>query len=112
MGDAMSLEGAIAANRFGLGARPGEVERASADPKAWLIAQIAPVQQPQGPDGPFRTGDQLVAEMAAYRKQRRDMKKDDADGLKAFVKQQRQILIDEMSARFDLGFTTSRPFAE
>ena len=91
---------------------PAKLSAQAPIPKSWLIAQIAPAQQPQGPDGPFRTGDQLVAEIAAYRKQRREMKKDDADGLKAFVKQQRQILIDEMSARFDLGFTTSRPFAE
>ena len=36
----MSLEGAIAVHRFGLGARPGEIARASGDPKAWLLAQI------------------------------------------------------------------------
>jgi uncharacterized protein (DUF1800 family) len=108
----MPLEGVLAANRFGLGARPGEVERASGNPKAWLIAQIAPAAQPQGPDGPFKSGDALVADLAAYRQQRREMKKDNAEGFKAFFKQQRQVLIDEMSARFDLGFTTQRPFAE
>jgi len=108
----MPLEGVLAANRFGLGARPGEVERAGENPKAWLIAQIAPAPQPQGPDGPFKSGDALVADLAAYRQQRREMKKDNAEGFKAFFKQQRQVLIDEMSARFDLGFTTQRPFAE
>ena len=36
----MSLEGAIAAHRFGLGARPGEIDSASRNPKAWLLAQI------------------------------------------------------------------------
>jgi uncharacterized protein (DUF1800 family) len=112
MGDAMSLDGAIAANRFGLGARPGEIERVSENPKAWLIAQIAPASQPQGPAGPFKSGDALVGDLAAYRKERREMKKDNAEGFKAFFKQQRQVLIDEMSARFDLGFTTPRPFAE
>jgi uncharacterized protein (DUF1800 family) len=34
------LQGAIAANRFGLGARPGEILTASSDPRGWLKAQI------------------------------------------------------------------------
>ena len=34
------LQGAIAANRFGLGARPGEIQTASSDPRGWLKAQI------------------------------------------------------------------------
>lgn len=39
----MSLEtAAIATNRFGLGARPGEMQAVSADPIGWLEAQIAP----------------------------------------------------------------------
>lgn len=38
----MSIEGVIAANRFGLGARPGEVATASGDPKGWLLAQLTP----------------------------------------------------------------------
>jgi uncharacterized protein (DUF1800 family) len=36
----MSLEAAIAVHRFGLGARPGEIEAVGPDPKAWLAAQI------------------------------------------------------------------------
>src|SRR6478672_7043441 len=31
----------IAANRFGLGAAPGELAAASIDPKAWLKAQLS-----------------------------------------------------------------------
>ncbi|MEI9887088.1 MAG: DUF1800 domain-containing protein [Rhizomicrobium sp.] len=38
----MTIQGVIAVNRFGLGARPGEVARLSADPKGWLLAQLAP----------------------------------------------------------------------
>ena len=33
------LEAAIAANRFGLGARPGDLGRIAADPRGWLRAQ-------------------------------------------------------------------------
>ena len=39
----MSLvEAAIAANRFGLGARPGELTRIAGDPRGWLRAQLTP----------------------------------------------------------------------
>jgi uncharacterized protein (DUF1800 family) len=34
--------GAIAATRFGLGARPGEINEAASDPRGWLKAQIRP----------------------------------------------------------------------
>ena len=36
----MSMDAVIAANRFGLGARPGELRRAGASPREWLAAQI------------------------------------------------------------------------
>ena len=36
------LDAAIAVTRFGLGARPGELAVAQADPQGWLRAQINP----------------------------------------------------------------------
>jgi uncharacterized protein (DUF1800 family) len=39
----MSLEeAAVAANRFGLGARPGELKAIAGDPRGWLKAQLTP----------------------------------------------------------------------
>ena len=38
---ARSVEGFIAVNRFGLGAKPGELEKASSDPRSWLKAQLS-----------------------------------------------------------------------
>jgi uncharacterized protein (DUF1800 family) len=110
----MALEGVLAVNRFGLGARPGEVERAGKDPKAWLIAQVAPALQPVDAYGqPFVSGAQRVADLTAYRQARRDARvANDADQAREFARLQRQVLIDEMTARFQLGFTTDRPFAE
>jgi uncharacterized protein (DUF1800 family) len=110
----MSLDASIAANRFGLGARPGEIERIGANPKDWLIGQIGPAQQPSAADGQtFANGAQAVAQLAAFRQQRREIKASgDGENAKAFFQKQRQVLIDEMAARFDLGFITDRPFAE
>lgn len=38
--------GAIATSRFGLGARPGEIEAASKDATGWLLAQLQPSAAP------------------------------------------------------------------
>lgn len=38
----MSLNAATATNRFGLGARVGEIDRAAANPRKWLLAQLEP----------------------------------------------------------------------
>lgn len=43
----LDMEGAaIAANRFGLGARPGELRVIAADPRGWLKAQLTPESTP------------------------------------------------------------------
>ncbi len=39
----MTMKAVIAANRFGYGARPNEIKRASKDPEAWLISHLQPV---------------------------------------------------------------------
>ena len=36
-----TVEAFIAANRFGLGARPGELEDIARDPRAWIVSQIS-----------------------------------------------------------------------
>ena len=62
---------------------------------------------------PFKSGGQLVADMAAFQRQRQVARRaDDAEAAKAFNQAQRQTLQTEMAARFDLGFSTTRPFAE
>ena len=39
-----SIDAFIAATRFGLGPRPGELAEIDADPRAWIIAQIEEAQ--------------------------------------------------------------------
>jgi uncharacterized protein (DUF1800 family) len=110
----MSVEGAIAVNRFGLGAKPGEIESASGNPQNWLMAQIAPADQPVPvSNSSFKNGAMLVADLAAFRMERQAAKgAGDPNQAKVFQQAQRQTLLAEMAARFDLGFTTDRPFAE
>src|SRR5215469_9753723 len=110
----MSLQAAIAVNRFGLGAMPGELASAGTDPRQWLISQIGPADQPMPVTGePFKNGAELVNDLQAFRQERRELKQDgDTKDLRAFVMQQRQVLIQEMASRFQQGFTSRRPFAE
>lgn len=62
---------AAAANRFGLGAMPGELERVGSDPRAWLKAQIeAPPDL--APFAHLPPGLELLQRRAAARAMRRD----------------------------------------
>lgn len=120
----MSLEGAIAAHRFGLGARPGEIARASGNPRAWLMDQLnAPAPQPLAEDGrPFANSGKLVSEEDDYKAIKFKTKGDKAARKSALQAQakagdmggnlRRQQYIAEMSARLALGCTTDRPFCE
>lgn len=110
----MSLEAAIAVNRFGLGARPGEIATAGADPKAWLASQLnGPADQPAAADGtPFAPGGLLVRQEQAMIAERRAIKAGDPDAQKKLAGGRLKIFGDEMAGRFRLGFATQRPFAE
>ncbi|MFO1012467.1 MAG: DUF1800 family protein [Caulobacteraceae bacterium] len=52
MATSRDLKAAIATNRFGLGARPGEIDAAKSDPEGYLLAQI----QTGGADQPQPNG--------------------------------------------------------
>lgn len=60
------LDAALALTRFGLGARPGELEAVAGDPRGWLTAQIRPSGAPL-PPGNLPTSDQRLARLAEYR---------------------------------------------
>ncbi|MES2294479.1 MAG: DUF1800 domain-containing protein [Pseudomonadota bacterium] len=110
----MSLEGAIAVHRFGLGARPGEIEAASRDPKGWLVTQIGTgAEQPTAPDGSaFPASGILVRQEQDMIAARRAFKAGDTEAQKKQAGGRIRIFTDEMAGRFRLGFTTARPFAE
>ncbi len=117
----MSLEGAIAVHRFGLGARPGEIAAASGDPKAWLLAQIGTAaDEPVQDDGSafpdsgtlVRQEQEQIRERVAFKNGQISLKDQSPDAVKKFIAPRIKIFRDEMAARFRLGFTTDRPFAE
>ena len=60
---------AIAANRFGFGAKPGELDAIAADPRAWLRQQLIP-------QTPASTGTPSSAQLAEFLKARKERKTD------------------------------------
>jgi uncharacterized protein (DUF1800 family) len=61
---------AIAVTRFGLGARPGELAAAAADPPGWLHSQIRPAE---GADQPQASPETAVTRLKAFREYRADV---------------------------------------
>ncbi len=107
----MSLEGALAAHRFGLGARPGEIEAASANPRAWLTRQLEG-EVPQPDIVPLESTGAQLAQLMVYYQQNKDAKALNAEkAVKIFAKS-RSVFLTEMGARFVHGFTTDKPFTE
>ncbi len=60
------LLASIAVTRFGLGAKPGEIDVVSRDPQAWLEGQIRTAGAPQ-PAGEFPGSSDRVLQYAGYR---------------------------------------------
>ena len=114
----MNIETAIAANRFGLGARPGELEGMEKDPKAALLDQI------QGPSAPpldlssLPRSDIVLTEVLRVRKETRELKKSAGDepppkNAKKYGRLVRSHYMDQVGARIILGevlwFTLTKP---
>ena len=105
---------AIAATRFGLGARPGEIAAAQGDPQGFLTAQI----RPQGADQPQanpETSAQRLAEYRDYQDQRRDARADGqpkSDPVKDAQKMLREQTGVDFLARAQLGAGTDAAFRE
>lgn len=59
----------IATNRFGLGARPGEIAAARSDPRGWLEAQIGPLAFDTTPGSAAAVLRELPREMPARKRQ-------------------------------------------
>ncbi len=68
------LQAAIAANRFGLGAKPGEIAVAKGDPKGWLIRQIRPEGADQ-PVGQFPNSRERLVAFYAYQRERQQARR-------------------------------------
>jgi uncharacterized protein (DUF1800 family) len=103
---------AIATNRFGLGARPGEIAACAGDPRGWLEAQLKGTP-PDIRDPGLASTATMVATIDKVRAQNRDAKA--AADVNAVVKLgeiYRPAYLGEVTARLRQAATTDRPFLE
>jgi uncharacterized protein (DUF1800 family) len=108
------VNAAIAATRFGLGARPGEIEAARPDPKGFLKAQIR-LQGADQPSGDLGNSARNLTVFEGLRRERKDLKGEGPTAgpdLKQIQGKIREMAIDEMVARGRLAATTPAAFRE
>lgn len=116
------LKAALAATRFGLGARPGEIAEASRDPQGWLKAQIRP-EGADIPRGADETAARRIADLREFQQQKREVKQEGAanggqaapdarDPVKLAQKMLRDDTQGDFLARVQLATTTEASFRE
>ena len=105
------LQAAIAANRFGLGAKPGELDRIRR-PESWLLDQVP---------GPSRLAAELrdlppsakvLVEAQELRRAQRQARANDEDIVQRYGRWARQHYISQASARYLAAASTDEPFHE
>ncbi len=114
----MRIETVIAANRFGLGARPGELARIDGNPRGWLLDQL------QGPSRlpvdirPLPDTASVLLEVQEARQMQREAKqaaesdRPARDVVKKFGSLVREHYLSQTNARFRTATDTDYPFHE
>ena len=116
------MQAEIAVLRFGLGARPGDLGAAAADPRAWLKAQIQEAV-PLATDARLAPSDQIYQGLLAAREERQELKREsaakstddkgqDAKVINAVREAYQPHYRAQVLARAQSAALTSRPFAE
>jgi len=114
-----SIASAIAANRFGLGARPGELALIGGDAHEWLHAQLrAPAPALAAPG--LRSSAQILAQALELRRESRAQRKAQSAGsagapedtVQRLPQYLRPIYTLEVTARLQHAVSTERPFLE
>lgn len=122
---AIDVNAAIAANRFGLGARPGDLQAIGGDARGWLRAQIAsapPLIETTG----LQSTQQILSGAEPIVRARREARRARADGAvdadadaKAIAdiamrlpQYLRPLYADDARARLHAALLSERPFAE
>ena len=113
----IKTDAAIAANRFGLGARPGELQEVAADPRGWLLDQLQGPSRPPGDISRLPTTAAVLIEVQELRRKRRSMRNaaDDEpppDLVKAYGRTVRRHYLQQTTARYRTAASTELPFFE
>lgn len=113
----MKIETVIAANRFGLGAKPNELRKIDKNPKAWLLDQLdGPSRLPVEIGSLPRTANVLV-EVREVREMQRNVKRTANDEPAPDVVQKfgaiaRRHYLEQTDAKYRVATSTEFPFHE
>ena len=111
-----ALTSAIAANRFGLGARAGELASIGGDGREWLLAQLKG-GPPALTDSTLRSSQQILASALDLRRELQAAKKAADEGTQNGALQKlpqflKPIYVSEVTARLSAAVASDRPFVE
>jgi uncharacterized protein (DUF1800 family) len=104
----MALAATLAANRFGLGARPGELAAIGGDPRGWLKAQLAPAAVP----APIAARPGTEARLAALPAATGSPAEAQKNLIQAVLKTAREQFPQDSAARLQAAITSQTPFVE
>jgi uncharacterized protein (DUF1800 family) len=125
----LTTQAAIAANRFGLGAKPGDAARIGRDARGWLLAQIEAERAPRGAGAPASAAVLVeTRELRLARQIRQQARANlaqtpgtttpapapgiDEQAIREFGAFVREHYVAQTSARHRRAIETERPFAE
>ncbi len=111
----MTFRQAIASNRFGLGATPGEIARVGKKPANWLMQQIAGPSRPYAELQALPASNDVLKEVTDLRRQRRKARMQDEQDeavLKQYGRTVRNHYASQVLARYQIAATTEHPFYE
>jgi uncharacterized protein (DUF1800 family) len=105
----------IATQRFGLGAKPGDLAGTAGDPQGWLLAQLGgDAPRPAALAGIGPSDERFVA-LAEARQERKEMKQSGEQNTDVFARlkeKQRSLFIGDIAARLQAATVTDTPFVE
>src|SRR6185312_10587021 len=110
------ITAAIAANRFGLGSRPGELDSIGGNGRDWLRVQLIGAP-PRLNDPQLRPSSEILAQALDLRREIQEQRRaktagDDTADLTKLPQLLRPVYAEEASARLRAAVATDRPFTE
>jgi uncharacterized protein (DUF1800 family) len=111
----MTLDAVIAANRFGLGARPGELDRARGDARAWLQRQITGSRPVPDAIRRLPASAEVFKTYSELRRERNEAKSDGEAAMRILGALRTKLApyyLDQVAARYRVAATTQESFRE
>lgn len=111
----MNTKAIIAANRFGLGARPGDLKTIGENADRWLIDQLQGPPQTPATIADLPATSSILPDVLDTRKMQREMQKSAAEDEKVkkiYASKVRRLYMNQVESRFTSAAETDHPFYE